>query len=171
MPQITKSAFKFTKCNSVPMVATSLPESTPLVFHPSYEAPSIESISDATTPSNATIKIPTPVLAPKKKKKKVLPKAVSEPVVSSNVVRKSTILSGKKIILLGKFQLPKNMMIQLIQSHCGDVPKSMHVSRKIAYLVYGPGSETTQKYRNAVSKGITVLSEIEFMLMLPEYSQ
>ena len=77
----------------------------------------------------------------------------------------SEILAGKNIVISGNFSISREALKQLIESHGGK--NSSSVSGKTSWLLAGekPGPE---KLRKAAELGVPVLSETEFMAMLPK---
>jgi NAD-dependent DNA ligase len=89
-----------------------------------------------------------------------------EELMQSSAPVISTILEGKRFVLLGKFQRKKHQICDLILSHSGIIPKSSHLSNKVSFVLYGTGSESTAKFKKAQEKQIPTLTEDQLLAML-----
>ena len=79
----------------------------------------------------------------------------------------SAALAGKTVVVSGTFRVSRDEMKRLVERHGGK--NSSSVSSKTAFLLAGdkPGPE---KMKKAAELGVRILTEAEFMNMLPELS-
>lgn len=77
----------------------------------------------------------------------------------------SDVLAGKTIVISGNFSISRERMKDLIAAHGGKAGSS--VSAKTAFLLAGAKSGP-EKLRKCEKLGVPVVSEEEFMAMLPE---
>lgn len=84
--------------------------------------------------------------------------------VEGNELDKSDVLDGAVIVITGNYSIPRDKMKALIEANGGK--NSSSVSGKTDYLLAGekPGPE---KIKKAESLGIRIISESEFMEMIP----
>lgn len=88
--------------------------------------------------------------------------------LKSSAVEKTDVLAGMTIVISGNFSISRDAMKELIENNGGK--SSGSVSGKTSFLLAGekPGPE---KIKKAESLGVKIISEKEFMGMLPDAPQ
>lgn len=88
--------------------------------------------------------------------------------LKSSAVEKTDVLAGMTIVISGNFSISRDAMKELIENNGGK--NSGSVSGKTSFLLAGekPGPE---KIKKAESLGVKIISEKEFMGMLPDAPQ
>ena len=175
------SSFQFTSTNTLNSAEpTKLPKfkSAPQSIAAPIPMPQIEDSIPTTTivSKDKTFTVQKFSVKPPKSKESnsSIPKSKSESIVVQTSVLsndvptiKSTVLAGKVFVLLGKFKNKRRYLEELIVSHSGSIPKSSHLSRKVTYLVYGEGAQSTRKFLRAVERGIDIITEDTLLSFIP----
>ena len=88
--------------------------------------------------------------------------------MTEDVVEKGTVLSGLTFVLTGTLpSLTRKQAADLIEQNGGKVTSS--VSKKTSYLL--AGEDAGSKLTKAQQLGITILTEQEFLAMIPSDGQ